>query len=630
MTDSTPPLKTAGAFLLMALAAVALCHCNERQAAAQESAQAAAGAPAVLDPVDNRVATEEFMLEQMPALLKLQRAFLDLRDPAEAAPDLIDPAMAFSAPPTGADAAIQPPASAAPGIETLAAVPGAGSGSFFAYFLSWPDFYRHAKVYFIDGAFRDSTRRSFEASMGITGLARHSDGRWISLEGTQAVTWTEKSGQWRISAWRQDTLQVMGARRFLFEEVLTRALPERDTWMQARRSIHEENLIDLFTKGSFRVTRQRHADYRDLDSTYQHPALSVVDINRDGWDDLYVMARWGRNLLLVNQRDGTFAEQAEAWGLAVDGLCNVALFADFDNDGDSDAFIGRSLEPSLYLENTGNSFSPRPDILGGIPLPALVSSVAAADYNNDGLLDLYVGLYGPTANDMPVEKWAAEFFARQKPMQQQLVERAGKSHYYLERTGPPNLLLRNAGGGEFRIAPEAGMLAEWANTYQATWADYDNDGDADLYVCNDFAPDHLYRNDGGNGAVTFVDVTKELAGEAMNGFGMGASWADYDGDGLQDLYVSNMFSKAGKRITSTFDGLDPRVPYAAQGSLLFHNEITRFAQVAGTGKPSLLVAKVGWSFGGHFVDFDNDSRPDIYSASGFYTAPEAITTNKDL
>ena len=74
-------------------------------------------------------------------------------------------------------------------------------------------------------------------------------------------------------------------------------------------------------------------------------------------------------------------------------------------------------------------------------------------------------------------------------------KREQDAHTYLNRFGPPNLLLVNR-GGKFSVAPEAAQLAEWLNTFQCSWADYDDDGDQDAYICNDFAPDHLYRNDG--------------------------------------------------------------------------------------------------------------------------------------
>jgi hypothetical protein len=257
-------------------------------------------------------------------------------------------------------------------------------------------------------------------------------------------------------------------------------------------------------------------------------------------------------------------------------------------------------------------------------LPYLVSSISAADFNNDGLLDVYLGLYGPTSKSSPVATWADEFFP--PAMAKELKRRADTSHRYLEMLGPPNLLLENKGGGRFAISKSAGVLAEWRNTYQSVWTDYDDDGDVDLYVCNDFAPDSMFRNEGG----TFKEVSKEIAGTGMMGFGMGASWDDYDRDGKLDLYVSNMFSKAGRRITSQIEGLDQRVTYSAQGSLLFHNEGDTFRQVAGLSDSDMHVAKVGWSFGGLFVDVDNNGYPDIYAASGYYSAPQVTHSKQDL
>ena len=151
----------------------------------------------------------------------------------------------------------------------------------------------------------------------------------------------------------------------------------------------------------------------------------------------------------------------------------------------------------------------------------------------------------------------------------------------------------------------------------------------DSYMSNDFAPDHLFRNDGELG---FVDVTQSAGGPAMRGFGMGASWGDYDNDGQLDLYVSNMYSKAGKRIIGQIpDELDPRYLLSANGNRLFKNhDGEKFDLVSGEDQGDLPVTKAGWSWGGQFCDFDNDGFLDLYVASGFYTAPETINCNIDL
>jgi hypothetical protein len=490
--------------------------------------------------------------------------------------------------------------------------------------------FEHAKFYIVDGKFLSADYDRFDAEVGFEVLGKTAAGELVAKSGKQHVIWCkQKDGSWIICDWKQGAIKTETAPHSLFQEVLAQAIPDAEQLRRARHSQHEQNIIDLFTKDKFTVTKQIYADYMDLDSTFQHPGLAVVDFDNDGWDDLYVMGRWGKNQMFHNQRDGTFADVAPQIGLDIDGLCTSAIFADFDNDGDADAFIGRSLERSMFLTNENGKYIAR--AFPKMPLPYLVSTISAVDYDQDGLLDVYLGLYGPPQQHAKVEKWAKQFFP--KPMADEIIKREPDSHRYVNRLGPPNLLLKNTGNGNFTVAPEAGDLAEWHDTHQSAWCDFDNDGDPDVYVCNDFAPDHLYRNDPPvkpGGKRKFVDISEDVAGKNMQGFGMGASWGDYDRDGRLDLYVTNMFSKAGRRITDTVEGLDPRVPHSANGSLLFHNDGKKFTQVAGTDDNTIHVAKVGWAYGAQFLDYDNDGWLDIYSASGFYTAPKEIATQKDL
>ncbi|HUF63872.1 MAG TPA: VCBS repeat-containing protein [Verrucomicrobiales bacterium] len=491
--------------------------------------------------------------------------------------------------------------------------------------------FQSSKFYLISGSFETGDERVFRSQIGFEGVARLRDGGWRMITGLQSVAWERGPGgdaeDWRVIAWLPKKMETADAPRRFFEENLASMLPHREDLQRARASLHEENLVKLFTTGKFTTAYPVYSRYRDLESSYQHPGLAVADVDNDGWDDLYVMGRWGPNQLWWNRGDGTFTDRAAEWGLDLADFCSCAVFA--DNDGDLDVFVGRTLARSVYLENEGGYFRDRSAEVLAVPLPPLVSSMAAADYDGDGLLDIYFSLYGPTEHGTRVEEWAGEFFSG--AMADELIRRSPDSHRYLDLLGPPNLLLRNR-GGRFEVAPEAGTLAEWRNTYQSTWADYDGDGDPDLYVCNDFAPDSFYRNEGkgSGGKVVFREIAAEAAGETMNGFGMGASWGDYDLDGRLDLYVSNMYSKAGTRITRQLPGLDARIPYAAAGSLLFRNEAGGMRQAAGLEPGSVQVAKVGWAYGGLFLDADNDGYLDVYSASGYYTAPEATRSEEDL
>ena len=130
-------------------------------------------------------------------------------------------------------------------------------------------------------------------------------------------------------------------------------------------------------------------------------------------------------------------------------------------------------------------------------------------------------------------------------------------------------------------------------------------------------------------AVRFTDVTAVTGTEDV-GFGMGASWGDYDHDGRLDLYVSNMYSKAGRRITAALPQIDPRFRRMSRGNSLFRNQGEAFRQVSGTTPDSLQVEKAGWSWGGQLADFDNDGFLDVYALSGFYTVPQPFELPVDL
>ncbi len=487
-------------------------------------------------------------------------------------------------------------------------------------------YFENASFKIVDGEFADG---GFASDVVFHAFARTRSKSWRAIDAHVDMLWKREDPEqpWQVAGWKTRDMTAKDTPRRFFREVSGFALPLADDHEIARRSHHEEHIVRLYRQGETNLPQTIFGDYFRPDAAGQHPGLSVVDVDRDGFDDLYVTVRYGRNFLLRNRGDGTFVEAAEEYGLDVSGLSSCSIFADFDNDGDDDLFLGRTFERSRLYENRDGRFVERSSDLAAAPLPYLVSSAAAADYNGDGLLDLYVCVYGlpgralrnqALANAILPAGQAEEVFRR--------VREGKASDLYLEAVGPPNVLLVNR-GGRFEVAPESEQVSQWLNALQATWADFDDDGDPDLYVSNDYAPDALFRNDGPDG---FTEITRQTGGDAMMGFGMGASWGDYDGDGRQDLYVSNMFSKAGKRITKRISGIDARFVRSAEGNLLFRNAGGKFELVSGLEPPTLTVAKAGWSWGGQFLDVDNDADLDLYVSSGYYTAPSAIATQIDL
>lgn len=496
-------------------------------------------------------------------------------------------------------------------------------------FLDRVQYFEHAEFHFIDGALSEEVPRRFHARIGFSALARMSGGEWISVTATLDSQWTKASRlaramlqtrAWRLTELASTQFSTLAAPRQLFSSTAPEALSDARLLARAQGSAHERYLVDMVRLGE---KFDPPHPYFLIKPTDWQPGVSVVDIDRDGLDDLYVMDRWGKNWLLRNRGDGTFEDIAPKLGLDVKDHSSSAIFADFDNDGDTDLFLGRTLEPSQYWVNESGHFVERSEEWVSTSLPSLVTSVSAVDYDGDGLLDVYFSTYAAELMAVQLaeldDSASATFLGQFLPAAQarRLSRLYRASHKYLGRAGPPNVLLRNTGSGRFELAPQNAQLEVWRNTFQSTWADFDGDGDVDLYVANDFSGNNMFRNDAGS----FTDVTAET-GTADIGFGMGASWGDYDNDGALDLYVSNMYSKAGRRITQQVPGLDPRLADMSRGNSLFRNRGRRFEKVSGLEPPALAVERAGWSWGGQFVDVDNDGFLDVYAASGMFTAPK--------
>ena len=337
---------------------------------------------------------------------------------------------------------------------------------------------------------------------------------------------------------------------------------------------------------------------------YGHTGIAVGDYDGDGWEDLYVTQPSGLpNRLYRNQGDGTFADVSAAAGVDLLDDSAMASFGDVDGDGDEDLLVILPRRP-LLLRNQGDGvFAPDTDagFAEHADRAAMLTGAALADYDQDGDLDLYVCAY---------DFW------------QSGATYDAPTPYYDAANGPPNFLFRNRGDGTFEDATEAAGLNANNNGYSfsAAWADYDADGDQDLYVANDFGRNNLYRNDGEG---RFTDVAAEAGVEDLAA-GMSASWADFDGDGHLDLYVGNMWSSAGQRVTDQpeFDSTttDPELKQLfqrhARGNSLFRNRGDGTFEDA---SERYDVTMGRWAWACDFVDLDNDGRQDIYVQNGYIT-----------
>jgi tetratricopeptide (TPR) repeat protein len=337
---------------------------------------------------------------------------------------------------------------------------------------------------------------------------------------------------------------------------------------------------------------------------YGNHGIAVGDIDGTGYDSFYVCQPSGLpNRLYRNRADGTFEDITDASGTGIlDGTAS-ALFADFQNRGVQDLLVVRSAGPLLFVNMGDGRFEPRPDAFHFARDPqGTFTSVAVADYNRDGILDVYFCVYSYYKG---------------------LNQYQFPAPYYDAQNGPPNFLFRNRGDGTFEDVTVPSGMDQNNNrfSFAVAWCDYDNDGWPDLYVANDFGRKNLYRN---NGDGTFTDVAAK-AGVEDYGPGMSTCWVDMDNDGLQDVYVANMWLPEGRRITADphfLPGVDPAIRAIYQK----HNAGNSFYRNTGNGafEDRTAVAgteKCGWSWSCASWDFDNDGWADIYVANGFVSGP---------
>lgn len=453
----------------------------------------------------------------------------------------------------------------------------------------------------------------------------------LGLKGKQIITWKEIDGDWKIIGWKQKEMKLIASKETLFTNVTDKLLPDPELQKQVARSKHQELVVqragELSSDMFMRHMSDDYPAFSDWESTGQYPNVSIVDFDLDGHDDIFLTDRWLQPQLLRNKGDQTFEDVTAEVGLTFEEFVTCGYFFDYDNDGDADLMVGYSVKPSRFFENIDGKFKPHDKINEVLDDARVVVSIAAADVNRDGLLDLYLCTYSSATG--PMADWIEHVTRPQDRVKTRLkIERADK---FVDRGGPPNILLMNK-GDTFEWAKIDDDLKQFRSSYQGSWMDFDKDGDMDLYVCNDFSPDVFLRNDTEKGSFKpqFKNVTDSIAPTVQMGFGMGTSYGDFDNDADLDLYVCNMFSKAGTRIIDQLESVDERLAVSARGNFLYENVGDTFEQIAGSAEDEQHINVVGWSFGGQFADFDNDGQLDLYVPSGFYSAPQEIKTDLDL
>jgi hypothetical protein len=317
------------------------------------------------------------------------------------------------------------------------------------------------------------------------------------------------------------------------------------------------------------------------------------DYNDDGWLDLYVVS--GRylegvtkfskpdgvdatNHLYRNNGDGTFTDVTAQAGVAGKGFGMGVTAGDYDNDGFADLYVTNWNSAILYHNNGDGAFT---DVTAkaGVDNPHFGVGAAWFDYDRDGKLDLYVGNYLKFDPNAKMLYFTADAFPGP-----------------LDYEGDADRLFHNNGDGTFTdVSHKAGIANPAGRAMGVTVGDFDNDGWPDVYVANDTMESYMYHN---NHDGTFTNVAPEVNtafganGEATSA--MNPIFGDYDNDGWQDLFVSDM-----------------------RYHRLFHNpgkERFWLDTTVETGVAQVSGQYVAWGDG--FFDFDNDGWKDIYVVNG--------------
>ena len=325
--------------------------------------------------------------------------------------------------------------------------------------------------------------------------------------------------------------------------------------------------------------------------------VALFDYNNDGFLDIFFTngaaipslekndpRYWNR--LYRNNGDGTFTDVTEKAGLQGIGYSMGAAAADYDNDGFVDLYV-TGLNRNQLLHNNGDGtftdVTAKAGVGGEVPKLGKAWSVAAGwfDFNNDGLLDLFV------VNYLNYNISNATLCIQQ-----------GHPAYCspVDFLGTPNILYRNNGDGTFTDVSEQSHISQYVGKGMGlAFADYDNDGFTDIFVSNDTFENYLFHNRGDG---TFVDVALQ-AGVAYNAFGnaiagMGADFKDIDNDGRPDIFETAMFGESFPLYRNLGDG--------------------RFQDMTAPARFAALTSRLtGWGVG--VFDFDNDGNKDVFAAT---------------
>jgi len=341
---------------------------------------------------------------------------------------------------------------------------------------------------------------------------------------------------------------------------------------------------------------------------YDHGnGIAAADVDGDGLIDIYFVNQLGGNQLWKNLGNGKFRDITKEAGVGVPGRISVsASFADIDNDGDPDLYVTTVRGGNVLFENDGKGHFRDISKESGLDYVGHSSGAVFFDYDNDGLLDLFLVNVGKYTTE---EKGRGGYFVG--------FPDAFSGHLHPERT-EPSRLYRNVGGNRFEDVTERVGLKSTAWSGDASFCDLNGDGFPDLYVLNMQGDNHFWVNQKGQ---RFVDETEKYFPKTPWG-AMGIKFFDFDNDGRFDLLLTDMHSDMSQEIGPADEKKKSEMKWTdafLQGGAnnIFGNALYRNA---GDGRFEEVSDRVGaenyWPWGPSVGDLNADGYEDVFVASG--------------
>ena len=338
-------------------------------------------------------------------------------------------------------------------------------------------------------------------------------------------------------------------------------------------------------------------------------SVSVVDFDRDGWNDFYVTDS-GENLpnhLYHNNHDGTFTDVAAPMGVADlnktgEGASMGAVWGDFDGDGYEDLLVYKWGKSELFHNDGGKGFTRVTD-KAGLPAWANINSAVWLDYDHDGHLDLLLCGYYPEDVDL----WHLKN-TRIMPDSFQYAQNGGRK-----------FLMRNKGDGTFEDVTSRMGLNSHRWTLAAVAADLRGTGYPDIVLSNDYGVTEYFLNHEGKG---FEEVSSKVMyyqkiGGTGPKSGMNASIGDALNQNQFAIYISNI-SEQGQLIQGNNLWIREQEKATSDARHPIINTFPKYTNMA----HDMGVELGGWSFGAQFGDLNNDGNLDLYLTNGYISADQ--------